>query len=147
VALCAVCTVYVETRSTCFLVEPQNHGQCFVSSLASKPLGRFIGGLASTTGMIFSGLVSKPVVMVFSGLVSKSLVTILSTLTLKLVAWVSRFGYQNRQLRFDDLCLKITVTVFCFGPKKQADCGLSVVRHASRSGGLLHLEASRAKVF
>jgi hypothetical protein len=35
---CAVCTVHVETRSTCFLVEPQNQGQRFVSELASKPL-------------------------------------------------------------------------------------------------------------
>jgi hypothetical protein len=40
-APCAVCTVHVETRSTDFLVEPQNQGQRFVSSLASKPLGRF----------------------------------------------------------------------------------------------------------
>jgi hypothetical protein len=29
------------------LVEPQNHGLWFVSSLASKPLGRFVSGLAS----------------------------------------------------------------------------------------------------
>jgi hypothetical protein len=42
VAPCAVCTWHVETRSTGFLVEPQNHGQRFVSGLASKPLGRFL---------------------------------------------------------------------------------------------------------
>jgi hypothetical protein len=47
VALCAVCTLYVEMRSTSFLVEPQNQGQRFVSGLASKPLGRFVSGLAS----------------------------------------------------------------------------------------------------
>jgi hypothetical protein len=41
VALFAVCTVHVETRSTRFLVEPQNQGRQFVSGLASKPLGRF----------------------------------------------------------------------------------------------------------
>jgi hypothetical protein len=41
VALCVVCTVHVETRSACFLVEPQNQGRRFVSDLASKPLGRF----------------------------------------------------------------------------------------------------------
>jgi hypothetical protein len=40
VALCAVCTWHVETRSTGFLVEPQNQGRRFVSGLASKPLGR-----------------------------------------------------------------------------------------------------------
>jgi hypothetical protein len=42
IALCVVCTVHVETRSTSFLVEPQNQGEQFVSSLASKPLGRFL---------------------------------------------------------------------------------------------------------
>jgi hypothetical protein len=41
VAPCAVCTWHVETRSASFLVEPQNQGRQFVSSLASKPLGRF----------------------------------------------------------------------------------------------------------
>jgi hypothetical protein len=38
---CAVCTWHVETRSVCFLVEPQNQGRRFLSGLASKPLGRF----------------------------------------------------------------------------------------------------------
>jgi hypothetical protein len=41
VALCAVCTVYVETRSVSFLVETQNQGGQFVSGLSSKSLGRF----------------------------------------------------------------------------------------------------------
>jgi hypothetical protein len=49
VAPCAVCTVHVETRSVSFLVEPQNHGQRFVSGLASKPLGRFLIGLGLKT--------------------------------------------------------------------------------------------------
>jgi hypothetical protein len=40
VTLCAVCTVHKETRSTCFLVWPQNQYRRFVSGLASKPLGR-----------------------------------------------------------------------------------------------------------
>jgi hypothetical protein len=34
VTSCAVCTVHVETRSACFLVEPQNQGRRFVSGLA-----------------------------------------------------------------------------------------------------------------
>jgi hypothetical protein len=42
VASCAVCTVHVETRSTGFLVEPQNQGRRFMSGLASKPLGQFL---------------------------------------------------------------------------------------------------------
>jgi hypothetical protein len=45
VALCAVCTVHMETRSASFLVEPQNKGRRFVSGLASKPLGWFLIGL------------------------------------------------------------------------------------------------------
>jgi hypothetical protein len=39
---CAVCTMHKETKSVSFLVEPQNIGQCFVNSLASKPHGRFV---------------------------------------------------------------------------------------------------------
>jgi hypothetical protein len=41
VAMCAVCTVHVEMRSTGFLVEPQNQGRRFESGLGSKPLGQF----------------------------------------------------------------------------------------------------------
>jgi hypothetical protein len=72
------------------------------------------------------------------------------------VAPVSQFGPQNQQLRFDDLGLKITATVSWFGPQNQVDFGLSVepqnrrreddMRHVSRSGGLLRLEANRVKV-
>jgi hypothetical protein len=51
------------------------------------------------TRTVFSGLTSKLVATVFSGLASKP------------VARVSRFGLQNRQLRFGDLGLKITATV------------------------------------
>jgi hypothetical protein len=47
VTLCAICTVHVETRSMSFLVEAQNQGRRFVSSLASKPLEWFISGLVS----------------------------------------------------------------------------------------------------
>jgi hypothetical protein len=42
VALCEVCTMHVEIRSTDFLVEPKNQGRRVVSGLASKPLKRFI---------------------------------------------------------------------------------------------------------
>jgi hypothetical protein len=41
VSPCVVYTVHMETRSTGFLVEPQNQGRWFISDLASKPLGRF----------------------------------------------------------------------------------------------------------
>jgi hypothetical protein len=64
-ASCAICIVPVETRNASFLVEPQNQGRRFVSSLASKP---------ATT--VFSGLVSKPVTTVFSNLTSKLVATV-----------------------------------------------------------------------
>jgi hypothetical protein len=61
VTSCAVYTMHVEIRSTCFLVEPQNPGQRFVSGLASQPLGRFVSGLASKPlGRFISDLASKP---------------------------------------------------------------------------------------
>jgi hypothetical protein len=63
---------------------------------------------------------------------------------------------QNRQLWFGDLSLKITAVISWFGPQNQAVFGLSVVPqncrraddvgHVSRSGGLLCLEASHARV-
>jgi hypothetical protein len=38
VALCAMYTVHTETMNVGFVVEPQNQGRRFISSLASKPL-------------------------------------------------------------------------------------------------------------
>jgi hypothetical protein len=64
--------------------------------------------------MVFSDLASKPVVTVFSGLVSKP------------VGRVSRFGPQNQQLRFNDLCIKITATVSWFEPQNHAGFSFSV---------------------
>jgi hypothetical protein len=63
---------------------------------------------------------------------------------------VSRFGPQNRQLRFGDLDIKITMTVSWVGPQNHVGYGLSIVPqnqrededgagHVSRSSGLLHL--------
>jgi hypothetical protein len=40
---------------------------------------------------------------------------------------VFRFGPQNRQLQCGDLGIKITTTVFWFGPQNQMGYGLSVV--------------------
>jgi hypothetical protein len=69
---------------------------------------------------------------------------------------VSRFESQNRQLRFGDLCSKITATVSWFEPQNQDGNGLSVVPqnqrdkdgpgHTLRSSDLLHREVSRARV-
>jgi hypothetical protein len=47
VASYAVCTVHVETRSTGFLVEPQNRGQWFVSGLAQNHSNGFSSVCAS----------------------------------------------------------------------------------------------------
>jgi hypothetical protein len=83
--------------------------------------------------------------------------TIFSDLALKLVTQVFQFGPQNRQLRFSDLSLKITTIVSWFVAQNHADFGLLVASenrwrkdgtgHSSRSAGLLHLEASHARVF
>jgi hypothetical protein len=77
-------------------------------------------------------------------------------LSSKPVAQVSRFGPRNRQLWFIDLGLKIIAMISWFGPQNQAGFGLSVVPqnqrsedragHTLRSDGLLHLEASHARV-
>jgi hypothetical protein len=75
----------------------------------------------------------------------------------KPLARVSRFGPQNRQLRYGDLAHKITGIVSWFGTQNQVSYGLSIAPqnlwededgtgYASRSRGLLRLEASRAKV-
>jgi hypothetical protein len=80
-----------------------------------------------------------------------------SGLASKPLGWVSRFMPQNRLLRFDNLGLKITVTVSWFEPQNQAGYGLLVAPqnrwededsagHASRSSGLLCVKASRARV-
>jgi hypothetical protein len=113
--------------------------------LTSKPIATVSGGLASKPAATVSdGLSSKPVVMVSGGLTSKPAVT------------VSRFDPQNRRLRFGDLGLKITTTVSWFGPQNQAGFGSSVgpqnrwrevgTGYTSRSSGLLHVEASLARV-
>jgi hypothetical protein len=54
VAPCVVYAWHVESRSTGFLVEPQNQDRQFVSGLASKPVAT-----------VSSGLASKPVATVF----------------------------------------------------------------------------------
>jgi hypothetical protein len=138
------------------------------SGLASKPVVMVSGSLASKLATkVSDGLASKPVATVFSYLASKLVATVSPGLASKLEVgflvasksrwWrVSRFGPQNRQLRFGDLGLKITATVSWFGPQNQVGFGLSVApqnrwrevgaEHASRSSGLLRLEASLARV-
>jgi hypothetical protein len=54
------------------------------------------------------------------------MMTVFSGLASKLVARVSWFEPQNRQLWSGDLSLKITATISWFGPKNQAGFGLSV---------------------
>jgi hypothetical protein len=97
-----------------------------------------------TTGMVFSGLASKP------------MATVSPSLAPKPVASGFPIWALNWQLQFGELGLKITATVSWFGPENQAGFGLSVVPqnprredsmgHGSRAGGLILLEASRARV-
>jgi hypothetical protein len=52
--------------------------------------------------------------------------TVFSDLASKLMVTISLVCPQNWQLRFGDLCLKITATVSSFGSQNQAGFGLSV---------------------
>jgi hypothetical protein len=102
--------------------------------LASEPRATVSPGFGLKTGCYgFCGLVSKQLAQVF---------------------W---FGSQNWQLWVDDLAHKITATVSWFGSQNQVGYSLSTVpqnrredrddtRHATRSSGLLRLEASRARI-
>jgi hypothetical protein len=114
-------------------------------------------------------LTSKSVATIFAGLASKSVATVSSGLALKPVVGFllepqnqGGGGFFGLDLKtgsygFGDLGLKITVTISWFGPKKQADFGLSVAPqnrwrevdagHTSRSSGLLGVEASLARIF
>jgi hypothetical protein len=106
---------------------------------------------------VSNGLASKPAATVSDGLASKPAATVSIGLASKPAVTVSRFGPQNRQLRFGDLGIKITATVSWFVPQTQVGFGLLVVPqnqrrevsvgHASRSSGLLRVEASRAMIF
>jgi hypothetical protein len=126
--------------------------------LASKPEVTVSDGLASKpAAMVSDGLASKPVVTVSGGLASKHVATVFGGLASKPAVTVSRFGSQNRRLRFSDLGLKITATVSWFGAQNQAGFGLSVapqnqrreigVGYTSSSSGLLHVEASWVRFF
>jgi hypothetical protein len=78
-----------------------------------------VSGLASKTCCDGStGLASNPAATVSNGLASKPAATISDCLASKPVATVSRFGPQNRLLRFGDLGLKITATVWATKPMK-----------------------------
>jgi hypothetical protein len=52
--------------------------------------------------------------------------TVSPDLASKPVAQISQFGPQNRQLRFGDLCLKITAMFSWFVPQNQVGDGLSI---------------------
>jgi hypothetical protein len=125
VALCAVYTWHMESRTTGFLVEPQNQGRWFVSGLASKPLGWFLIGLASkpmatvcewfglkTTRTVFACLASKPVVTVSGGLALKAAVTVFAGLASKPMATVSGgLGSKPAAMVFAGLALKLVAMV------------------------------------
>jgi hypothetical protein len=127
------------------------------SGLALKPVATVSGGLASKPAMtVSSGLASKPATTVSGGLASKPAATVSDGLASKPAVTVSRFGPQNRRLRFGDLGIKITMTLSWFGPQNQAGFGFSVAPqnrwrevvtgHTSRSSGLFRVEANQGRL-
>jgi hypothetical protein len=123
--------------------------------LALKLVVTVSGGLASKpVATVFSSLASKLVTMVSPGLASKPAVGFL--VEPQNQGGVGFLGLDLETGSFD-LGLKITTTVFWFGTQNQPNFGLSVAPqnqrrdvgagHASRSSGLLHVEACLARVF
>jgi hypothetical protein len=117
---------------------------------------------------VFASLASKPVATVFSSLASKLVATVSPDLASKpavgfLVEPQNQGGggFSGLDLKTGNfglvyLGLKITATVSWFEPRNQVGFGLSVAPqnrrrevdagHASRSSGLLHVEASLVRV-
>jgi hypothetical protein len=106
---------------------------------------------------VFSSLDSKLVATVSSGLTSKPTVDFLVEPQNQGGGGFLSLDLKTGSYEFDDLGLKITAPVSWFGPQNQAGFGLSVVSqnrwrkigagHASRSSGLLGVEASLTRVF
>jgi hypothetical protein len=128
------------------------------SGSASKPAATVFTGLASKPGaMVFSSLTSKLEPTVSPGLASKSVVDFLVEPQNQGGGGFPGLRLKTNSYGFGDLGPKITTTVSWFGPQNQAGFGLSVapqnrqrevsVGHASRSSGLLHMEASLTRVF
>jgi hypothetical protein len=122
-----------------------------------------------TTQTVFVGFAPKLVATVFSSFASKLVVTVSPGLASKLAVGFlvepqnqGGGGFSGLVLKtssygFGDWGLQITAMVSWFRPQNQAGFGLSVasqnqwrevsVGHASRSSGLLGMEASLARVF
>jgi hypothetical protein len=96
--------------------------QTVFASLASKPVATVSYGLAS-----------KPAATISGDLASKPVATVFSSLTSKLMATVSWFGSQNH--------VGFSLSVAPQNRWSEIDAG-----HASRSSGLLHVEASMSRV-
>jgi hypothetical protein len=115
------------------LVEPQNQGRRFVSGLSSKPLGGFLHFVLKTDGNSF---LVEPQNQGGGGFPSWGL----KTGSYDLVIWASK-----SPRRFLGLGLKTKQTLICrLRHKTEGRC--DGVGHALRSSGLLHMEASLARV-
>jgi hypothetical protein len=98
----------------------------------------------------FTGLTSKPVATVSSGLTSKPMVDFLVEPQNQVAGGFPGLGLKTGSYVFADLGLKITATVFWFGPQNQACFGLSVapqirrrevsVGHTSKSSSLFSVK-------
>jgi hypothetical protein len=117
----------------CDMYHPHGDEEGGFLGLASKPMATVYQWFSlKTTMTVCQWFDLKITRTVFFDLALKLMATVFLGLASKLVAQVSRFGPSNRQLRFGDLDLKITMTVSWFAPQIQLGDGLSV---ASQTDG------------
>jgi hypothetical protein len=122
-----------------------------MSNLTSKPLGRFLVGLAlKLVVMVSSGLTSKSDATIFSSLVSKLVEMISPDLTSKpMVSFLVEPQNQGGGGFFGlDLKTRSSDLVIWVSKSPRRFLGLVLkTKWASRSSGLLRVEASLARVF
>jgi hypothetical protein len=136
VALRAVCTMHVETRSVNFLVEPQNQVRRFVNDLASKSLGQFLRFDLKTGG---DGFLVEPQNQGGAGFFGLDL----KIGNYGLVIWTSKSP--NHRDSFFVWASKPNRVRFIGCATKSME-GCDGVGHTSRSSSLLHMKANMARV-
>jgi hypothetical protein len=149
--------VWPQNRLRWFLqVWPQNQWRRFSSVWPQNWWRQFLPVWPQNRWSVSWLSLKTKVVEGFPVWASKPTATSLVIWAAKSPRWFLSLGIKTDSYGFGDLGRKITATVSWFGPQNQAVFGLSVapqnqqrevdVGHASRSSGLLHVEASLVRV-